>query len=98
VSTSLEGSNDLSALQFAESGQYLGLLVAPWSSKSSEAEALLYLLQLQQYCWTETQSSEYVVHQNRRRSSRIGTLHSRKLFELFQFISVYALKLPEGIH
>jgi hypothetical protein len=29
VSTSLEGSNDLSALQFAESGQYLGLLVAP---------------------------------------------------------------------
>jgi len=67
--------------------------VAPWSSKS-----LVAVRFLQQRCRTEGQSSEFIEHQNHMRSSKTGTLHSRKLFEPFRFISRSALKLPEGIH
>ena len=93
-STSSEGSSDLSALQSKGSGQYLGQLLAPPSSSKSFVAVRF----LQQCCRTQGQSNGFVEHQNHRRSSKTGTLHSRKLFEPFRFVSRSALKLPEGIH
>ena len=71
MSTSSEGSGDLSALQSKGSGQFLvQLLVAPLFSKSLEHYRLM-----RQRCRTMGQSSGFVERQNRRRNSKTGTLH-----------------------